>query len=88
MSPPFREELNRVRQEYLLLNQHQALGGIPVGMSVIVELATLADDQALRFRAAKFLVERGDRHGDFDRLSDDLQDLQEAIRNSDNTTNA
>ena len=83
--PSFRTELARVRQEYQVLSRQQALAGIPIGMSVIVELATGAEDKALRFRAARFLVEHGDRQGNLERLSDDLLDLQEAIQSSDNT---
>ena len=83
--PSFRSELARVRQEYQVLSRQQALAGIPIGMSVIVELATGAEDKALRFRAARFLVEHGNRQGNIERLSDDLLDLQEAIQSSDNT---
>ena len=83
--PSFRRELTRVRQEYQVLNRQQALAAVPIGMSVVVALATGATDEALRFRAARFLVEHGDKQGDIDGLSDELQELRDAIQSSDNT---
>ncbi len=78
--PSFREELARIRQESHSLVRQQIQTAMPTGIAVITELATKGSDEALRLRAARYLVEYGIKLGDLDKLSDDLQDLREAVK--------
>ena len=122
--PSFREELARIRQESHSLVRQQIQTAMPTGIAVITELATKGSDEALRLRAARYLVEprcweysrkprvkrgcrasapataagklsmtrylgmppknfqavHGIKLGDLDKLSDDLQDLREAVK--------
>ena len=78
--PSFKEELARVRQESHSIARHQIQTAMPLGISVIVELAIKDPDSALRLRAARCLVDYGLKLGDVDNISDELQDLREAAR--------
>ena len=83
--PSFRTALTHVRQERQALIAHQAQAALSIGMSITTELAIQATDPAIQLRAARSLLEYGVKLLDLERISDDLQDLHEAVYGSDNS---
>ncbi len=77
--PSFRTELDLLRQESYDLARKQLQALMPHCLSIFAEMAAEADDQAIRLRAARYLMNYAVKFHDHDKIADDVHELRAAL---------
>ena len=77
--PSFSRELDRLREEAYNLARKQFQALVPQLISVLAREAIENPDPSIRIRAARYALNYAVKFSDFDKLVDDVRDLQRVI---------
>ena len=77
--PSFSRELDRLREEAYSLARKQFQALVPQFISVLAREAIENPDPSIRIRAARYALNYAFKFSDFDKLADDVRDLQSVV---------